>query len=109
MRRDEQTIRNELGRELACSENIDIQIGRVLEKLEDMGNTYVFYTSDHGIAIGRHGLQGKQNLRAQLACAFIIRGPGIEPGSRAGKRLLLDTLATLCDLAESSLTNEGIS
>ena len=58
MRRDEQTIRNELGRELACSENIDIQIGRVLEKLEDMGeleNTYVF-TSDHGIAIGRHGL-----------------------------------------------------
>ncbi len=33
-RRDEQTIRNELGREFACSENIDIQIGRVLENLK---------------------------------------------------------------------------
>ena len=33
--RDEATIRNEMGREFACSENIDIQIGRVLKKLED--------------------------------------------------------------------------
>ena len=58
--RDERTIRNELGREFACSENIDIQLGRVLEKLDAMGeldNTYIVYTSDHGIAIGRHGLQ----------------------------------------------------
>ncbi|GAJ09562.1 unnamed protein product, partial [marine sediment metagenome] len=64
-RRDERTIGNELGREFACSENIDIQVGRVLKKLEEMGeleNTYIFYTADHGIAIGRHGLQGKQNL-----------------------------------------------
>jgi len=63
--RDENTIRNELGREYACSENIDMQLGRVLNKLEALGeldNTYIIYTSDHGIAIGRHGLQGKQNL-----------------------------------------------
>ena len=116
MRRDEQTIRNELGREFACSENIDIQIGRVLEKLEEMGeleNTYVFYTSDHGIAIGRHGLQGKQNLyEHSWRVPLIVRGPGIEPGSRApGNVYLLDSLATLCDLAgvPSPITNEGIS
>ena len=63
--RDEASIRNELGREFACSENIDIQLGRVLKRLEDMGeldNTYIFYTADHGISIGRHGLMGKQNL-----------------------------------------------
>ena len=115
-RRDERTIRNELGREFACSENIDIQIGRVLEKLEAMGeleNTYVFYTSDHGIAIGRHGLQGKQNLyEHNWRVPFIVRGPGIEPGSRApGNLYLLDTLATLCDLAgiQFPATNEGVS
>lgn len=63
--RDEQTIRNEIGRQFACSENIDTQIGRVLDKLAATGeldNTYIFYTADHGMAIGRHGLQGKQNL-----------------------------------------------
>ena len=35
-KRDERTIRNELGREFACSENIDIQIGRVLATLCDL-------------------------------------------------------------------------
>lgn len=115
-RRDERTIRNELGREFACAENIDIQIGRVLEKLEAMGeleNTYIIYTSDHGIAIGRHAFQGKQNLYEHTwRVPFIVKGPGIEPGSRAlGNIYLLDVLATLCDLAgiPAPETNEGIS
>ena len=102
--RDEQTIRNELGREFACSENIDTQIGRVLKQLEAMGeldNTYVIYTADHGMAIGRHGLQGKQNLYEHTwRVPFIVKGPGIKAGSRAiGNIYLLDLLPTFCDLA----------
>jgi len=115
-RRDERTIRNELGREFACSENIDIQIGRVLAKLEAMGeleNTYVIYTADHGMAIGRHGLQGKQNLYQHTwRVPFLARGPGIKPGSRVeGNIYLLDVLATLCDLAGIAApeTSEGLS
>ncbi|MCL4788374.1 MAG: sulfatase-like hydrolase/transferase [Verrucomicrobia bacterium] len=115
-RRDERTIRNELGREFACSENIDLQIGRVLARLEALGeleNTYVFYTSDHGIAIGRHGLQGKQNLYEHTwRVPFIVKGPGIQPGARVeGNLYLLDVLATLCDLAgiPAPESNEGLS
>ncbi len=115
-RRDERTIRNEIGRQFACSEYIDQQIGRVLQKLKDMGeleNTYVFYTADHGMAIGRHGLQGKQNLYEHTwRVPFVVKGPGIQPGSRAqGNLYLLDTLATLCDLAGIDIprTNEGLS
>jgi choline-sulfatase len=114
--RDERTIRNELGREFACSENIDIQIGRVLEQLKAMGeldNTYIFYTADHGMAIGRHGLQGKQNLYEHTwRVPFIVKGPGIQPGTRVpGNIYLLDVLATLCDLAgfEAPKTCEGLS
>ena len=114
--RDEQTIRNELGREFACSENIDIQIGRVLKKLDamgELGNTYIFYTADHGMAIGRHGLQGKQNLYEHTwRIPMIVKGPGIKPGSRArGNVYLLDVLATLCEIAgvEAPKTSEGTS
>jgi choline-sulfatase len=115
-RRDEATIRNELGREFACSENIDIQVGRVLEKLEAMGeldNTYIFYTADHGMAIGRHGLQGKQNLYQHTwRVPFLVRGPGIQAGSRVeGNIYLLDVLSTLCDVANITApeTNQGTS
>lgn len=114
--RDPATIRNELGREFACSEYIDQQIGRVLGQLEKMGeldNTYIFYTADHGMAIGRHGLQGKQNLYDHTwKVPFLVRGPGIAPGSRAeGNIYLLDVLATMCDLTgvEAPATSEGTS
>ena len=114
--RDERTIRNEIGRQFACSENIDTQIGRVLNKLEAMGeldNTYIFYTSDHGMAIGRHGLQGKQNLYEHTwRVPMIVKGPGIGAGERSlGNIYLLDVLATLCDLTGTDLpaTNEGRS
>lgn len=115
-RRDERTIRNELGREFACSENIDRQIGKVLEKLKSMGeldNTYVIYTADHGMAIGRHGLQGKQNLYEHTwRVPFMIKGPGIPSGIRStGNIYLLDVLATICDLTgvQPPKTNEGKS
>ncbi len=115
-RRDEATIRNELGREFACSENIDIQIGRVLERLEALGeldNTWIIYTADHGIAIGRHGLQGKQNLYEHTwRVPLIAAGPGVKAGSRApGNVYLADLLATLCEITgiEPPASNEGTS
>jgi len=115
-RRDEVTMRNELGKEYACSENIDIQIGRVLAKLRAMGeldNTYIIYTADHGMAISRHGLQGKQNLYEHTwRVPLIVKGPGIKAGTRAiGNVYLLDVLPTICDLAgfASPETVEGLS
>ncbi|WP_082795715.1 sulfatase-like hydrolase/transferase [Flammeovirga sp. SJP92] len=102
--RDEQTIRNEFGREMACSENIDIQLEKVLQKLDEMGeleNTYIIYTADHGIAVGRHGLMGKQNLyEHSWRVPFIVKGPGIKANTRVkGNVYLLDIFPTLCELA----------
>lgn len=114
--RDAATIRNELGREYACSENIDIQLEKVLRKLESMGeleNTYIIYTADHGMAIGRHGLQGKQNLYEHTwRVPMFVKGPGIKAGSRvSGNVYLLDLLATFCDLAKVTppSSNQGTS
>ena len=88
----------------------------MLDTLEAMGeleNTWIFYTSDHGIAIGRHGLQGKQNLYEHTwRVPFIVKGPGVKPGTRVpGYIYLGDSLATLCDICGISPpeTNEGKS
>ncbi|QDU90994.1 Arylsulfatase [Pirellulimonas nuda] len=114
--RSEATIRNETGREYACIEYLDTQVGRVLDKLEAMGeldNTYVLFTSDHGIAVGRHGLVGKQNLYEHTwTVPLLVQGPGIEPGHRAsGFVYLLDLLPTMCDLAGIPVPDsvEGVS
>ncbi len=114
--RSEATIRNELGREYACIENIDKQVGRVLNQLEELGeldNTYVFFTADHGIAVGRHGLTGKQNLYEHTwRVPFLVRGPGIKAESEvSGFIYLLDVVATMCDLAgiETPEGMEGVS
>ncbi|SVE59485.1 uncharacterized protein METZ01_LOCUS512339 [marine metagenome] len=87
-----------------------------MKKLKAMGelnNTYVFYTADHGMAIGRHGLQGKQNLYEHTwRVPFFAKGPGIKPGTRAlGNVYLLDVMATFCDIAgfKAPDTCEGIS
>jgi arylsulfatase A-like enzyme len=65
------------------------------------------------MAIGRHGLQGKQNLYEHTwRVPFIAKGPGIKAGTRVqGNIYLLDVLATLCDIAgiQAPATNEGIS
>jgi arylsulfatase A-like enzyme len=102
-RRDEATVRNERGKELATIEAIDTQIGRVLKKLEKTGeldNTYIFFVSDHGIAVGKHGLMGKQNLyEHSLKIPLIVKGPNIKKNKKAkGNIYLSDVLPTLCDL-----------
>jgi choline-sulfatase len=65
------------------------------------------------MAIGRHGLQGKQNLYEHTwRVPMIVKGPGIEPGKRSqGNIYLLDALATMCDLTGTKFpaTNEGKS
>jgi choline-sulfatase len=114
--RTEVAVRNERGKYFACIENIDIQVGRVLQKLEAMGvadNTYIVFTSDHGMAVGRHGLQGKQNLYEHTwKVPFFVKGPGIASDARTDAMIYLtDVLPTLCELAEIPLrpTLDGIS
>ncbi len=84
-----------------------------LQRLGELDNTYVIYTADHGMSIGRHGLMGKQNLYQHTwRVPLIVAGPGIPGGRRVeGNVYLLDLLATLCDLAgiPAPATNEGLS
>jgi arylsulfatase A-like enzyme len=82
----------------------DAWIGRVLTALRETGqadNTLVIYLSDHGLALGSHGLLGKQNLyEPSVRVPFIVAGPGVPRGRQiAVPAYSLDLYATVCELA----------
>jgi len=89
---------------LACVESLDAEVGRMMAALERAGrldDTLVLFVSDHGLALGSHGLLGKQNLYEHSARApAILAGPGVPAGRREGALCLLpDLVATAGELA----------
>lgn len=84
--------------------HLDEQVGRILQALEDLGqldNTLIIYSSDHGLAMGSHGLRGKQNMyEHSVGVPLIFRGPGIDPNRRtAAQCYLRDLFPTVCEIA----------
>ncbi len=82
----------------------DNQIGHILDALEKSGqaaNTYVILTADHGLAVGQHGLMGKQNLYDHSTrIPLIIGGPGIPAGKRVDEMVYQHSVfPTACELA----------
>lgn len=58
-------VQKELADYYGMISEVDVQIGRVLQALKETGqadNTIIVFASDNGLAVGRHGLLGKQNL-----------------------------------------------
>ena len=83
---------------------MDAQIGRILAALEasgKAGNTYVIFTADHGLAVGQHGLMGKQNLYDHSTrIPLIVTGPGIPAGKRVDEMVYQHSLfPTTCELS----------
>jgi arylsulfatase A-like enzyme len=102
--RTREIVRQHLADYYAAIEFLDAQIGRILGALEASGryeNTLIVFAADHGLAIGSHGLFGKQNLyEHSMRAPLIIAGPGIPKGRRADALCyLLDIFPTLGDLA----------
>lgn len=88
----------------AIISHADNQIGRIMKALKNSGkadNTYVILTADHGLAIGSHGLMGKQSqYDHSVRMPFIIIGPGMEKGKRIDEMIYMQSVfATTCDLA----------
>ena len=94
--------------------HLDDQVGRVIKALEQSihsKNTIVIYTADHGLAMGSHGLLGKQNIYEQsMSCPLILSGPGIPSGKSSDAFTYVhDLYATICDFAsvEQSVENDS--
>lgn len=102
--RTEAVIKQELADYYAAIMFMDAQIGRILEALRATGQdekTIIVFTSDHGLALGSHGLMGKQSLYDHsMHSPLIVAGPGVPKGEkRDALCYLLDVYPTLGELA----------
>ena len=86
--------------------HMDEQIGKILDELENSGmgkNTYIFFSADHGLGVGHHGLLGKQNLyEHSTRVPFIVKGPGIPKKKRITAPIYLQ------DIMPSTLAIAGV-
>jgi arylsulfatase A-like enzyme len=97
-------VREELALYRAMITDVDEQLGRILRALDETGRaerSIVIFTSDQGLALGSHGLLGKQNqYEHSIRSPLIICGPGLPRGRRSAALVnLTDLFPTLCDLA----------
>ncbi len=101
--RTEAVIRDQLAEYYGLITHMDEQIGRILAALRESGqadNTLIVFAADNGLALGSHGLLGKQSVfehSMQVPC--ILAGPGVPRGkSTRALTYLLDLFPTLCDV-----------
>lgn len=101
--RTEAEVRRHLHDYYACVSSIDHNIGRVLAALKDLGerdNTVVVFSADHGLAVGSHGLFGKQSLyEHSMKAPLVFAGPGVPKGGSDALAYLFDIFPTVADLA----------
>jgi len=98
----------------AESELVDRWLGRILQKLDDLGlwdNTVVAITSDHGMSVGEHNRTGKSNIHdgdprywplyPELGHVPFLLAGGDVPRGLSFDLLAqpIDILPTLCELA----------
>ncbi len=113
--RTEAEVRRHLHEYYAVTTALDGHIGRLLQTLKDRGqydNTLIVFSSDHGLAIGSHGLMGKQNLyEHSMKAPLVFSGPGIRRGKSAALAYLLDIYPTVSELvgAETPADLDGKS
>ena len=103
--RVESEVREELALYYAMITDLDAQLGRIIAALPSSEETIIIFTADQGLALGSHGLLGKQNEYEHSICSpFIISGPGLPKNERSTALINLnDIFPTLCDLASVAI------
>jgi len=102
--RTKEAVQVHLSEYYAIITHADHQIGRILQALKKTGkadNTIIVFSADHGLAVGQHGLMGKQNqYDHSVRMPYVFCGPGIEAGRKNDALVYLQSaFATTCEMA----------
>jgi arylsulfatase A-like enzyme len=103
--RVESEVREELALYYAMITDLDAQLGRILAALPSPDETIIIFTADQGLALGSHGLLGKQNqYEHSIRSPLILCGPGLPKNERSTALVTLhDLFPTLCELSGTTI------
>lgn len=108
--RTESVIREQTAEYYGLISHMDQEVGRIMETLQRLGqldNTIVVYAADHGLALGSHGLLGKQSLyEHSMKAPLIVAGPTVPNGSSEALVYLHDLFPTILELAGTPIPAE---
>jgi len=97
---------------VACMEDVDENMGDVMDALEksgQAGNTLVLFTSDHGEMGGSHKLRNKGTFAYEevMKVPLVLSMPGTLPAGKTSDALVsnVDVMPTLCSFAGISPAN----
>jgi arylsulfatase A-like enzyme len=109
-------VRRHLAEYYAMISHLDDRIGDIVNAVRRKGlldNTIFVLAGDNGLALGQHGLFGKQSLyEHSTRVPLILAGPGVPRDVRSRELVyLLDIFPTLCSLSSVPIpeTVEGRS
>ncbi len=86
---------------------LDFHMGRLIQSIKQAGqldNTLFIFSADQGIAVGSHGLLGKQSLYEEaMKCPLVFAGPGVTHGHSDALVYLFDIYPTICDMVQAKI------
>lgn len=101
--RSAEEIRRHIAEYYAMIAHLDHELGRIVDALKRTGqhdDTLIVFAGDNGLALGQHGLMGKQSAyEHSVRVPLLLAGPGLPAGERRDAYVyLLDLFPTLCEL-----------
>jgi len=100
--RTKAAVRRHLHEYYGMITGLDHHFGRLVRTLRELGQydeTIIIFSSDNGLAVGSHGLMGKQSVYEHSAkVPLVLAGPGVPKGRSAALAYLMDIFPTVCEL-----------
>jgi arylsulfatase A-like enzyme len=114
--RNEEDVKIQIRDYYAMVSHLDDSVGRIIQTLKESGmydDTIIIFSADNGLAVGQHGLLGKQSTyEHSIRVPFIINGPGIPKNEKRDSYIyLMDIFPTLCEMngLNTPSSVEGVS
>ena len=105
--RTREQCQQELAAYYALITELDRNIGKILKVLEatqQLNNTIIVFASDNGLAMGAHGLMGKQSMyEHSLRVPLVMSGPGIKARTEVQPVYLYEVYHRLCSHLKLSI------